>query len=687
MTLEDCSKTSCSVNNVFNPLRAPNRTMRGTWSRVFTAVLMLSLLLGPMLITTTTGMDSVTVDLVDESIPSDITYFNATELFEDIFSTTSQDNIGNLTRDLSEDYPSRMWEESGPNQNLIDAWDWADSVLQTNTEGDLSFQQVTDYQSLLAIKNGSGPAPRPAIIISGIMDSEDSPGANGGASVAAVLEIARVLHNYTLSCDVYYVLLNGFHEDNNYDLGGRAFVQWLEDNEIKTLTGMTFDKILFHRSGYLYGFKISIRSDSPEDLFHDEDWVPQFLSQASADFGNGFLQQVPDLEIAEQSMAYEMWQVGRPAMHIQQGYPYDPISSTATDTWDNPDLSFLKAKDLAASVAGVVAYIGLLGTGVAAERSMSDSLTPDESDDMIVIVSKKGYLNTTVTWDGNATIQATITDISGQNIHYNRTEDDNLIVMKYLVLEYGSYMVNITNLGVVLTNYSLIITAHEDVDGDTLTDLQELDVGTSPYLRDSDGDLLDDDFEIVTGTNPNSADTDGDGATDYDEYIWGSSLLSNDTDGDLIGDGIEAQLGTNPTMPDSDLDGLDDYTEVYVIGTNPISADTDLDGLEDGFEYETGLNPLSPDTDGDSLSDLFEVLNQLSPFTADTDGDGWSDAYEVEYCMLPTNVDTDGDGIPDGIDWDPQEHWVSVVSPVALLSIIMLSMVYSFLKFRLYKRD
>ncbi|MHA2425065.1 MAG: M28 family peptidase, partial [Candidatus Thorarchaeota archaeon] len=642
MNHRDYSESGCSVNNVFNPLRKRNRTMRGTWSRVFSVVVMLSLLLGPMLVTTTGNMSQNAVGPVDIAVPSDVTYFNATALFEEIFDETSQYNIGNLTKDLTENYPSRIWDEVGPSQNLQDAWVWADEVLQNHTNNVLSFDQVTDYQHLLAIKSGTGPAPRPAIVISGVLDSENSPGTNdAGAGAVAVLEIARILQNYTLSCDVYYVLINGMHYDEDYDLGSRAFVEWLEENNVQTLTGMALDRILFHRAGYLYGFKISIRSDSADDIYHDEDWIPQFLSQASSDFGHNYIQHVPDLGIAQRSLAYEMWQVGRPAMHIAQGYQYDPLSSTVSDTWDNPDFSFVKAADLAASIASVCAYIGYLGTGVAAERSRSSSLVQDDSELMRTIVSMKGFLNATVTWDGNSTIEATILKIGTGEVLYNRTEDDNLIVMKYLISDYGGFAINVTNLGVLLTNYTLTITSHEDVDGDTLTDLEELDYGTSPYLRDTDLDALDDDFEIALGTDPTSDDSDGDGASDYDEFIWGSSLLSNDTDGDLIGDGLEATLGTDPTSEDTDRDGLGDYLEVYIIGTNPLSADSDLDGLEDGFEYETGLNPLSPDTDGDSLSDLFEVLNQLSPFTADTDGDGWSDAYEVEFCMLPTNIDTD----------------------------------------------
>ena len=97
------------------------------------------------------------------------------------------------------------------------------------------------------------------------------------------------------------------------------------------------------------------------------------------------------------------------------------------------------------------------------------------------------------------------------------------------------------------------------------------------------------------------------------------------------------------------------------------------------------MNPLSPDSDGDSLSDLFEVLNGLNASSSDSDGDGWGDAYEVEYCMSPIREDTDYDGIPDGIDWDPQVHWIDVVAPVTVLSIVSLLGVYGFLKWRLYR--
>ena len=145
-----------------------------------------------------------------------------------------------------------------------------------------------------------------------------------------------------------------------------------------------------------------------------------------------------------------------------------------------------------------------------------------------------------MTWDNATTLQIDIIDSSTGKVVYQRVEDDGVAVLKYLVLDLGAYRFQITNLGPNVTNFTLTVNLHEDMDGDTLKDFEEVALGTSPYLRDSDLDGLSDDFEIAAGTDPTSPDTDGDGASDYDEYTWGSSLFSNDTDGDLIGDAVEA---------------------------------------------------------------------------------------------------------------------------------------------------
>ncbi|MGD7654590.1 MAG: sulfatase-like hydrolase/transferase [Verrucomicrobiales bacterium] len=72
-----------------------------------------------------------------------------------------------------------------------------------------------------------------------------------------------------------------------------------------------------------------------------------------------------------------------------------------------------------------------------------------------------------------------------------------------------------------------------DSDGDGLTDLEELNLGTDPNLADTDGDLL------------------GDGA---EVNRYGTDPLLSDTDGDSNPDGFEIAKGTDPKDPESRTD-------------------------------------------------------------------------------------------------------------------------------------
>ena len=134
-----------------------------------------------------------------------LSYFNTTQLWDEIWNTTSRDSLSNYTQKLSQYYPGRIWgeETKTPSAALENAWAWANGTLVNNTAGQLVFHQVTDHRVLLAIKNGLGPAPRQAILVTGVISSGPTPGANQvGSSVAAVLEIARVLQKYTFYCDI-----------------------------------------------------------------------------------------------------------------------------------------------------------------------------------------------------------------------------------------------------------------------------------------------------------------------------------------------------------------------------------------------------------------------------------------------------------------------------------------------------
>jgi hypothetical protein len=72
----------------------------------------------------------------------------------------------------------------------------------------------------------------------------------------------------------------------------------------------------------------------------------------------------------------------------------------------------------------------------------------------------------------------------------------------------------------------------QDDDRDSLTNRQELELGTLPDKRDTDEDGLDDGDEVSRGTEPLTADTDGDGLWDGKEVSEGLNPLEADTDSD-----------------------------------------------------------------------------------------------------------------------------------------------------------
>lgn len=137
-----------------------------------------------------------------------------------------------------------------------------------------------------------------------------------------------------------------------------------------------------------------------------------------------------------------------------------------------------------------------------------------------------------------------------------------------------------------------------DRDGDGVLDRVELMLGSSPLRTDSDGDGLTDRFEIDAlfgHSMPANPDTDGDGIPDGAEDLDGDSLTAlqeqqagsspsePDTDRDGSDDAAEVRGGTAPTHADSDGDGLVDGVEPAT-GTDPLDSDSDDNGVLDGDE-------------------------------------------------------------------------------------------------------
>jgi subtilisin family serine protease len=115
-------------------------------------------------------------------------------------------------------------------------------------------------------------------------------------------------------------------------------------------------------------------------------------------------------------------------------------------------------------------------------------------------------------------------------------------------------------------------------------------------LIDSDSDGLTNVAEIQLGTSVLLPDTDTDGLTDFEEVqVYATDPLATDSDGDLVGDAAEVLAGTDPNDATS-FPGDGDVTE---------DGTVDIRDLLLGLRYLQGLADLTPaqQTRGDATQD------------------------------------------------------------------------------------
>jgi hypothetical protein len=422
-------------------------------------------------------------------------------------------------------------------------------------------------------------------MIGGHYDSvPGAPGANDdGTGIAAVLELARVLSNYSWPLDVYFCAWNS--EEIGL-LGSSEVAAIFEDEGLDILVYYNIDMLLVENDKAPVDERVLMAYNSnPLIEYQRSHFFADLTRMMSNNLGLNLIKPEP-------SSKFPYWPQSDHASFIRRGYPnvlfafesgsqLDDAYHRPSDVWDNPLYNYTLARETVASIGASMAFIMARAYGKLTSLKYTGSLNSHCAKKFYIAISTPTDIIVHTRWE-TAEFSIALYSPNGTIIDSNEESSGN---PNHDIFNYST---DDTGL------HSFIIENKEPFE--------------SPY-----------DFEVFF-----ESDLDSNNVSDSLQYWFEPDMFDRDIDNDGLVDGLEILLGTITWIADSDSDQLPDGWE-YKHGLDPLSDDANLDPDNDNLtnlqEYQSGTNPLSNDTDDDSIPDNWEIANGLNPLVNDANDD------------------------------------------------------------------
>ncbi|TFF91957.1 Zn-dependent exopeptidase M28 [Candidatus Thorarchaeota archaeon] len=472
--------------------------------------------------------------------------------------------------------------------------------LERVSNGRIETEVIGDWQSVVGRLPGYLPVEAPAFLIGGHYDSVPAaPGANDdGTGVATMLELARVMSQYSWPLDIYFGAWNA----EEIGLFGSAEVaREFQTRGIELIAHYNIDMLLVPDPEDPTFLMVH-----PVGYYHEGQYWADLTKMMSMQYGS-------NLSVPVMASDFSAWQRSDHWSFIQRGFgtslfvhesgfAYDNAYHTSRDVWHNEMYDYEVATEAVKSIGAAIAFTMSRAYQQLIQLEFSFTLIPSHTKTYFVPISMPTAIEVACRWFGGGT-SFRLSDPEGEPVAVFATMDSSpweaTTVLNEDVTQHGIYTLEVFNIGGTSTGHELTISYDSDVDGNDVPDSQEFWFDQSYFSSDLDNDNISDAEEMILGTSMNSSDSDMDSLPDQWE-------VANNLD----------PLDPGDASLDHDQDGLVN-TEEMEHNCDPWSADSDSDGIPDFWEVLNALDPTTNDAaedpDGDGVSNLNEYLNDTDP--------------------------------------------------------------------------